>query len=189
MTNHTIDFCRKLKYKRNSESNKNLPEEYPAYSKTVKFKEPSSIMMLNQETAAPFWTKDTSKFDSFNSHQEGRIMMMSWSRELQPQTFFSDDSSVSSSEEDSGDFVLNEIIDVSPSRLISIDNDTINLSDEEGEIDTMVSKPINQVNLLTSKKDAKEASTQTGVIQCPKRLHFLMEEIPKGHINSMFLCL
>ena len=104
-------------------------------------------------------------------------MMMSWSRELQPLAFFSDDSSVSSSEEDSGDFVLNEIINVSPSRLISINNDLINLSDEEGEIDTMVSKPINQVNLLTSKKDAKEASTQTGVVQCPNRLHFPMKEI------------
>ena len=44
----------------------------------------------------------------------------------------------------------------------------------------MVSKPIDQVNLLTAKKEAKEASTQTGVIQCPERLHFPMDEIPKG---------
>ena len=34
--------------------------------------------------------------------------------------------------------------------------------------------------MLSSKKEAKEASTQTGVIQCPERLHFPMDEIPKG---------
>ena len=82
-------------------------------------------------------------------------MMMSWTRTLKSQEFLSDDSSNGySSGEETEDFILSNIKDPSSIHLGSLDrnsyyNDKIGYLDLKDEINTMMSKQIDQRNFLT----------------------------------------